>query len=166
MTESPFGRYAVVDGGEHRDVHLLGMPVRILASARERHDELIREFALLAMSEEREASAPRRLVELTETLGRRYGAARNRPDAVVDAALEAGQDTVDVTYTVTPDVVEAADLLESLMAEADEFCRSEDLLTLARTDLQRRFASWYLDEFRRQLAGAEPVRWDGPVDPD
>ncbi|MCU1674262.1 MAG: ATP-binding region ATPase domain protein [Frankiales bacterium] len=166
MSENAFGRYLEQPSGEPRDVRLLRVPVRVLADARERHDELMREFALLAMHRGRADSAPARLVALTEVLGVKYGASRARPDAVVDAALAAGEDTVDLTYPATPDVVVAADLLERLMAEADEFCQSEDLLTLARTELQQRFASWYIDEFRRQLAGEEPLPWDGPVDPD
>ncbi|MCA1711609.1 MAG: hypothetical protein LC789_08245 [Actinobacteria bacterium] len=166
MSDMPLGRYADAPSGEPREVRLLRVPVRLLAQGRERHDGLMREFALLAMAPERQHSAPARLVALTETLGVRYAAARARPDADVDAALEAGEDTVDLTYSATPDVVAAADLLDTLMAEADEFCQSEDLLTLARGDLQKRFSHWYLDEFRRQLRGEPPKPWDGPLDPE
>jgi hypothetical protein len=165
VSENPLGRYGGSGSGQARDVRLLNVPVRVLADARERHDELMREFALLAMTPGRGDGAPTALVELTDVLGVRYGASRARPDAAVDAAIAAGDDTVDLTYPVTPDVVEAADMLERLMAEADAFCRSEDLLTLARSDLQKRLAGWYLGEFRRQLAGKDPLPWDGPLDP-
>jgi hypothetical protein len=36
---------------------------------------------------------------------------------------------------------------------------------LARPDLHVRFADWYLDEFRRQIAGEPPHPWDGPLEP-
>jgi hypothetical protein len=148
------------------EVQLLGVPVRLLVDGRERHDELMREFSLLALSAERaRADVPTRLVELTDILGVRYAGSTDRPDAVVDAAMAEGLDTVDLTYRVPAEVVVGADMLDTLMAEADEFCRAEQLLTLARSDLQLRFSNWYLDEFRRQIAGEPPQPWDGPLDP-
>jgi hypothetical protein len=50
------------------------------------------------------------------------------------------------------------------MAEADDFCRREQMLTLERTEVMRTFAEWYLDEFRRQVNGEPPRPWDGPLD--
>jgi hypothetical protein len=169
---SPLGRY---DGGQQpneqhqedlHDVHLLGVPVRVLVASRERHDELMREFALLALGAPAgRPEIPPRLVELIEVLGVRYGHAAARPDELVDQAIAAGKDTISLSYTVPAHIVHDADTLESLMAEADEFCRSEQLLTLARSDVMVQFASWYLDEFRRQISGLPPQRWDGPLDP-
>jgi hypothetical protein len=51
------------------------------------------------------------------------------------------------------------------MAEADEFCRSEELLTLARSPVMVAFADWYLEEFRRQVADLPARPWDGPLEP-
>jgi hypothetical protein len=62
-------------------------------------------------------------------------------------------------------VVEAADHLAALMAEADEYCRREQMLTLQRSEVVRDFSAWYLDEFRRQIQGEPPRPWDGPLDP-
>jgi len=164
---SPLGRYDDSASGEDvHDVHLLGLPVRVLVASRERHDELMREFALLALGGPFvRPNVPNRLIELIQILGVRYGNAAARPDELVDAAIARGEETIDLTYTVPAHVVEAADNLESLMAEADEFCRSEQLLTLARSEVMVQFATWYLDEFRRQVAGEPPRRWDGPLDP-
>lgn len=168
MTQSsPLGRYDEPHEEQAlHDVHLLRMPVRILIASRERHDELMREFALLALGGPAgRADIPARLVDLIEILGVRYGMAAARPDELVDAALADGQDTIDLTYTVPANVVEAADHLDALMAEADDFCRAEQLLTLARSEVMVRFATWYLDEFRQQIAGNPPTPWDGPLDP-
>jgi hypothetical protein len=84
---------------------------------------------------------------------------------VIDEAVQRGERTLDLTYLVPADVVEAADQLETLMAEADEFCRSEHMLTLPRPALLVQFARWYLDEFRRQVSGRPPRPWTGPLSP-
>lgn len=164
---SPLGRYAGDPGRQQLDpVHLLGLPVQLVLDSRDRHDSLLREFALLALAPRGDRPQPPRLVELTELLGVQYGAAQRRPDEVVDDALRAGLTAIDVTYQVPATIVDAAAELEALMADADEFCREERLLTLPRSPLQVRFARWYLEEFRRQLGGEPPQRWDGPLDPD
>lgn len=164
MSASPLGRYAdgPGDGPLHR-VHLLQLPVRLLLDGRDRHDALLRELSLLALSDQHDPS--QRFAELTELLGGRYGAAQERPDALVDQAARDGVATLDLVYDVPASVVADADRVEALMAEADELCRAERLLTLPRTPLQRRFASWYLDELRRQVGGQQPQPWDGPLDP-
>jgi hypothetical protein len=51
------------------------------------------------------------------------------------------------------------------MAEADEFCRTEHMLTLPRTERLERFAHWYLEEFRQQIKGQPPQPWTGPLTP-
>ncbi len=178
---SPLGRYgdparpAGGGGGEEdgqvepvlTDVQLLGVPVRVLAAGREHHDALLREFRLLALSGSLDRhDPPARLVELTQQLGVRYAAARSRPDAAVDRALDEGRATVDLTYPVPASAADAARALEALLAEADEFCRSRALMTLPRSPVVARFARWYLDQFTAQIAGGPPTPWDGPHDPD
>lgn len=162
---SPLGRYD--DGGTEdlHEVRLLNVPVRVLVAGREHHDGLMREFALLALAEDSHRSQlPARLIELTEILGVKYGRAAARPSEEVEAALAADQESVDLTYQVPAHVVEAAEVLDALMNEADEYCRSEDLLTLQRPAVVAQFGSWYLEEFRRQIAGEPPSPWSGPMD--
>jgi hypothetical protein len=168
VTASPLGRYDDRQTDEQlHQVRLLDLPVRLMVAAREHHDELMREFGLLALSQQDDAAGvPTRLVELTQILGVRYGGARARPEEETEAAIAAGIDTIDLTYLVPADVVDAADTLEGLMSEADAFCESEQLLTLARSALHQEFARWYLEEFRRQVAGQPPTPWSGPLDPD
>jgi hypothetical protein len=176
---SPLGRYD--EGGRDEPtvvVQLLGVPVRVMAASTQHHDAMMREFALLSMAQRDEdersdddratdnrprRDVPARLVELVRVLGERYGRAGSRPEGEIDAAIERGEATVDLRYEVPPHVVEAADQLEAMMAEVDEFSRDEQLLTLARTDTMLEFARWYLGEFRRQVAGEQPRRWDGPL---
>lgn len=165
MNASPLGRYADDGAGQRlHEVRLLNLPVRLLADGRDRHDSLMREFALLAVTGSSRPQPPG-LAELTEVLGVRHGAAGWRPDEVVDDALARGLAAIDVSYQVPGSVVESASRLEALMDDADAYCLTEQLLTLPRTPLQVRFERWYFDELRRQVGGAPPSPWDGPLDP-
>lgn len=167
---SPLGRYAGTDPGADpgtepvHEVRLLGAPVRVWAAGRDHHDDVLRELALLALSQER-GGLPARLGALVSDLGERYGAATARPTVEIDEALAAGVDTVDLTFHVPSGVVAGADELEALMDEADAFCASEQLLTVRRSNTVRAFSAWYLDELRRQVAGEPPRPWTGPLDP-
>jgi hypothetical protein len=163
--ESPLGRYDVDAHDGLHEVHLLNVPLRLLAASREHHDEVMREFAMLALDENLDSQhTPTRFVELIDILGRRYGTASARPDAEVDAALERGETTIDLVYHVPQHVTEAARQLDALMTEADEFCRNQHMLALARPQPLIDFARWYLDEFARQINGEQPRPWDGPLE--
>jgi hypothetical protein len=95
---SPLGRYGDTSLEDVHDVHLLILPVRVLIATRERHDELMREFALLALGgPSGRPDIPDRLLELIEILGVRYGYATARPDEVVDAAVARGDPTFNLT---------------------------------------------------------------------
>jgi hypothetical protein len=149
----------------------------VLAASREHHDSLMREFRLLALAggpagqevarqEVARQEVPARLVQLTQTLGVRFATARSRPDDDFDRALKQGLDTVDLVYQIPPEAAEGGRQLEAMMTEADEFCRSAQLITLARTPVMVRFARWYIGQFLEQAAGRPPTRWDGPLTPD
>jgi hypothetical protein len=134
-------------------------------AGRRQHDELMHEFAVLAVADGLSDDTPQRMLDLIDTLGRRYGSAGEPRNAQVDAALARGEDTIDLTYEVPHHVVEAADNLAALMAEADDFCEREQMLTLQRSEVIRDFSEWYLEEFRRQVNGEPPQPWQGPLDP-
>jgi anti-sigma regulatory factor (Ser/Thr protein kinase) len=163
---SPLGRYGGTGDGAGAlvTVRLLGVPVRVLAAARDHHDGLLREFRLLAMSDG--SGGPGVPGRLVEALGVRYAAAASRPDRDFDRAVEQGLDTVDLTYRVPPGVADGARELGALMGEADEFCRTARLMTPPRGPVVARFGRWYVQQFVQQVAGRPPARWDGPLDPD
>lgn len=163
---SPPGRHAPEgDGSDLRSVHLLALPLRLLLAAREHHDGLMREFRLMALSEDQPSRpVPTRLVELTEILGRQYASARAGPDQAIDMALDRGEDTIDLTYQIPAAAAGEVATLETLMAEADTFCANEQLMSLERPPLLQQFSHWYLGQFIAQVAGAPPTPWDGPRD--
>jgi len=49
--------------------------------------------------------------------------------------------------------------LAPLLQEADDYCRTGGLLTLAPSDETRTFWTWFLSEFVRQADGQTPRSW-------
>jgi hypothetical protein len=172
MADDPpaiLGRYLQPGGDRQVTVTLLNFPLQVFAVARQHHDELLREFALLALQPPRDASArtlPAELLDLIDTLGRRYGGVGDRADTARDAALARGELSMDLSYQVPASVGPAMSELHQLMEAADAFCQDEQLLTLAATPVERRFRQWFTEQFISQAADAEPVPWDGPLAAD
>ena len=123
-THSVLGRYAPEDSPEPLiEVRLLNFPLRLFAQARERHDELVREFALLAMSPPQSKPGqhvPTRLLELIAALGQRYAGSADRADAV-QAVLGLRRDPGGVIPAVL-ELLEAAqeDLLRGPMSDVTD----------------------------------------------
>jgi hypothetical protein len=160
---SPMGRYdagEVEPGARRYEIHLVGVPVELFLATRQQHDELMREFAVLALAHrDRGGCDPPELRRLVQELGVNYAASASRADASVEVASQAGQPTIDLTYRVPISVLAAADRLEGLMQSADAFCREGRMLTMPRTRQMSRFAEWWLGELRRQVAGLGPTPW-------
>lgn len=165
LSPSPLGHYGAGSrDGELREVRLTGVPVELYVATRQQHDELMREFAVMALAHRDEQSAvPEGLRHLIGELGVHYAPSGSRTDEEMDAAFRAGRQIVDVGYSVSESVIAAANELETLMASADEFCRRGRMLTMPRSPLVRQFSAWWLQELRRQVAGLPPLPWSGPV---
>lgn len=142
------------------EVRILGLPVALEVAAAAALDELLREFFHLR---EDSGSVPSRLLALRDEITARFG---TYTAAARDRILEAQRDdegTVDLTYLVPQEAVDAAAAMDSLLDEADAFCAEGDLLTMALPARLVAFRRWYLGEFVRQARGEEPVRWAGPI---
>lgn len=140
-------------------VRILGLPLDVMQRSSEHTDELLREFALIR--EEGSDHVPSRLLALVEELRDRFGSFSESARLAMDAALERGDETIDLSYEVPPAVAGAARQLGALLDEADDFCRSGELLTLATQPEGVAFRRWYLDEFQRQVDGEPPRPWSG-----
>lgn len=145
------------------DIAVLRAPVQVWARAQEHSDALMREFALIASEARTDPDSthvPVRLLRLVETLNAAYSGFTGEQEAQMHAAVEAGEQEVDLHYrlprSVAPDVVQ----LGALLDEADEYCRAgQHLLTLATPEESVRFRRWFLDQFAEQAAGHPPVAW-------
>jgi len=140
-------------------VRIVGLPLDVLRSSREHHDSLMREFALIALDDERGDAAPTRLIALTDELRARFQAFTTRANETIDAAVARGDAVIDVEFEIPAVAADAAERLTELLDEADDFCRTGDLLTLATSPEVRAFRDWYLGEFVRQCRGEAPRAW-------
>jgi hypothetical protein len=180
MTASPGAEELVT-------VVLRGLPVAVHARASEHGQELQREFTLLHLQLERQAAAgdavrsaegdvPRRLVELVEALQGRYAGYTTEQEDQLEAAIEQGVDSLDLTFRVPPDAAAASVDLGEMLDEADAYCREgRHLLTLATPPEALAYRQWYLQQFVDQIAGRPGQSWrewllarppaSDPVDP-
>jgi hypothetical protein len=141
-------------------VQLLAVPVELYARARDHDDDLLREFKLITHGGEVGAgSVPSRLVELVGELGEQFSRFSDAGYAQLDAAVDAGEVTADVVFHVPAAAGAGAGRLEALLEEADDYCRSGALLTMASPPQIAAFRRWLLGEFQRQTAGGEPLSW-------
>ncbi len=145
-------------------VWLLDYPVELGMSTVEHIEDWLREFKLMALGREEGTSTsdvPLRLQAMVDTLTRRYATELSEPDRVRAAAAARGDATVDLAYPAR-DGAEGEAVVrgwQAMLAEVDEFCRAEDLLTLQRTPEQVRLQDWVCEEFLRQLRGEPPRPW-------
>ena len=143
------------------EVRILSIPVAILQQAREHGDGMMREFALIQLSEADHRGVPRRLLEVADELKDRFSGFTEDSDAELAAASASAATEIDLVYKVPPDVSDACVRLGSLLDEADGYCQAGDhLLTLVTPPEARAFRVWFLEEFVRQPLDA----WETSLD--
>ena len=151
-------------------VWLLGYPVALGLSTSEHVEEWVREFQLMALAREQGLpghDVPRRLQEMVQSLTRRYASELSTADRLRATAAARGDATVDLPYPVRPESEQVVLAWQRMLAEVDDYCRTEDLLTLQRSPEQVRLQDWTCEEFLRQLRGEPPRPWSAlrPVTP-
>jgi hypothetical protein len=147
--------------GPLQTVRLIGLPLPLHARAREHGESLRREFRLMADQSAMEpATTPERLLEITSTINATYSGFSAEQEDAIEAAIEAGEATIDLTFQVPRSAAEAATALGRVLDEADEYCRQgKYMLTLATPPDLREYRGWYLSQFIEQLAGDPPRAW-------
>lgn len=149
-----------VELGALRRVRLVEFPLRVYARAQEHHEELMREFALIANPHPDSADEiPERLLDVVAAMRARYAAFTAGPDAERQAAIERGDETMDLEFLIPEAARDACLDLSALLDQVDDYCRTGQLLTMASPPELLAFRRWYLGEFVAQLDGAEPTPW-------
>lgn len=148
----------MADGDDDlRAVVLLGVPVGLYRQAQERHDELMRELALVDLSTNDQL--PRRLLDMAAELRHSYGRFTEAQQGYLAQAIARGDQTIDLHFSVPAAVARAAADFLAVLDESDEFCRNGDLLALGITPPLYRLRHWYFEQFIAQIAGEPPAPW-------
>ncbi|HET9091579.1 MAG TPA: hypothetical protein VFN50_04160 [Acidimicrobiales bacterium] len=152
---------AADDGGSRR-IELLQVPVALWARADDEAQDLMREFAVIVLNRDRVASdVPARLLELIKELQASYGPVGEAQAARLEQARAEEQPSIErLSYEVPAGIGDDVRRLAEMLDEADEYCRSGQLLlSLATSPGAKAFRDWFFDEFHRQLDGEEPTPW-------
>jgi hypothetical protein len=144
-------------------VRLIGVPLALMDRSSEHHQELTREFQLLAIDPPTSTpghEVPQRLLDLIAELTGEYAGVSDAADAEREAAFARGEASIDLAFEVPAAVADACVRLDRMLDDADEFCRAGDrLLTLATPADLAALRHWYLGEFVAQVGGAAPTPW-------
>ena len=158
MSGDAIGSAASTPEPSHRVV-LVDFPLRVAGRAYRHREALLREFAIIAFGGGEQADVPKRLVEIATILDEQYAGLNQEADEALDAAASLDVEYLDIELAVPPRVKSDTLDLAPLLLEADEYCRTGGLLTLAPTDEMRTFWLWFLSEFVRQADGKASRSW-------
>jgi len=138
-------------------VHIIDVPLALYVSFQHHFRELRREVRLLSLAHQSDYPLAKNLSDLFATLDRqlRDGIGVEQ----IEAALARGQESTDLVVHMPRATAATLSRFVELLDLADEFCREERLLSLARSPQQRKFQVWFLCEFVRQAKGEPPLSW-------
>ena len=103
---------------------------------------------------------PARLLELAAKLETVYGPYVAASNAAMDDALDEGRTSLDVAQLLPPEAAPLLAAVRSLLAEAEQYCASDDyLLTLAPPPEVAGYRAWSIEQVLAQLGGAPPTAW-------
>lgn len=150
---------AGTDDQDLLEIEVLSVPLRAYLGFQRHYRELRREVRLLALAHEKDYPLAKNLSDLFGSLERqlREGIGSDQ----VEAAQASGLESADLRIVMPRRGAQTIDRLIELLDLADEFCRQQRLLSLARTPEQRDFQRWFLGELVRQAHGAPPRAWPG-----
>lgn len=143
------------------DVRLVGVPLRLYVGFQQHFRELRREVRLLALAHERDYPLAKNLSDLFGALERQLRDGIGLTE--MEGALSSGSDVADLQVRMPREAAATLRSFVDLLDVADEFCRQQRLLSLARTEEQRDFQRWFLGEYIRQAAGGAPQPWVQPA---
>ena len=138
------------------EIVMRDLPVAQLTEFRGHYQELRRELRLLSLAHQDDYPLAQDLTQVFHRFERSFPISLRTQ--YVDA-LERGDETFDLRIALNPSAATVIEQMLELLDLADEFCRAQRLLALARTPSQRAFQQWYFGEFVRQARGEAPTEW-------
>lgn len=144
-------------------IELLNMPIELFSALRLHFNELGRELRLLAISDpDRYPIA----VDFAETfLQVEHERRQVLGLAELDAAMDAGKETVDLKYQVPPSTPRSMARIDALLEQVYRSFAEDSLLAVRPSTELMSLQRWYLGEFTRQGNGHRPLPWQGPTRP-
>jgi anti-sigma regulatory factor (Ser/Thr protein kinase) len=139
-------------------VQFMSVPVDPVLGLRQHYHDLRREVRLLSLAHEEDYPLARDLTNVFARFDHAY------PHEALDAisrAAAAGRATTDIDVMIDGAHVGVFEQMLALLDLADEFCRAQRLLSLARSPEQVVFQQWFLGEYIRQGRGEAPLAWAG-----
>lgn len=137
-----------------RVVRFLGVPVDDYLALQAHNDGVFRECALLAAMAPGTESVPR-VLDLARRLNDHFAGARDNYRDVVAAAQARGEQYTDLERRCDPagavEAVEASESFLTMMAELDELCCNQVLLSEPPTEAIVTIRRWFVAEMRSQL---------------
>jgi anti-sigma regulatory factor (Ser/Thr protein kinase) len=145
-----------------RQVHLIGVPVRLLVESVRQLTDLQREMQVMGLGH----TAPielRDLVDTSEEIEAHIGHLRESGLNAAEVALNRGEQYIDVDMTVPWDAGKYFDRLATLLSRAASRLARRYLLTLPASREVVAYRLWWRDEVLSQLAGRAPRRCPFPA---
>jgi hypothetical protein len=141
-------------------VQFINAPVRLMFKSNQHSQELMREFALIQLSDDSaKQDVPARLLQVVDRHGKHFSALAFRRTDELAEAIAQGSRHIDMEIDVPPTARRAAVEMLTTLAEADEFCRRGELLTLATPPEYVAYREWFFGEIVSQLDGNPPTPW-------
>lgn len=143
------------------DVTVYDVPLDLYLGFQRHFRELRREVRLLAVAHESSYPVAKSLSDLFGTLVRQLHGRVTASE--LEEASRNGARTADIHVKMPAAATTTLQHVLEMLDLADEFCRAQRLMSLARTPEQRDFQQWLLGEFIRQARGGAPTTWSDPV---
>jgi hypothetical protein len=145
----------------NRPIRFAGVPVQGYLDLQAHNDALLRELELIRIELEAWGGAAShrslRVVGLIDELFGQFRGLRDGYRDVVASAQARGEQTVDLEASASPASVPAARAYVGLLEQADEFCRTGELLTPPPPAHVTALRRWFVAQMAAQL-GDDPAR--------
>ncbi len=141
-------------------VKVSAVPIDLFLGTHRRYTDLRRELRLLSLAHQDHYPMAGSLTDAFAQFEQMIPVGVIRQ---VEAARAIAADVTDVHAHISEAAPPVFEQMLEILDVADEFCRAQRLLSLARTSEQRAFHYWFLGEFVHQAAGAAPTAWTGNV---
>ncbi|WP_281178292.1 ATP-binding protein [Nocardioides jensenii] len=153
------GRPPRVRIGDGLVIDYPSFPIDLYVEWRRHFRDVRRELRLLSLAHEEDYPVAKTLTDLFARFGEEVQQTLGIDE--IHRAIDAGARTASIRLVIAPEAYRVVEQMIDVLELADSFCRAERMLSLASTDQQRRFQSWFLGELVRQSGGASPLPWLG-----